>query len=52
MADVISQPSAFPDISPHTLQAPEDRHLFEGHIPCVVPSPAVDLSVCSVNKTT
>ena len=40
----ILHPSAFPDMSPHTLHDPEERHLLEGHIPCVVPSPAVVLS--------
>ena len=27
VVDVISQPSALPEISPHTLQAPVDKHL-------------------------
>ena len=27
VVDIISHPSAFPEISPQTLQAPVDRHL-------------------------
>ena len=27
LVDVISQPSALPDINPHTLHAPVERHL-------------------------
>ena len=42
--DVISQPSATPEISPQTLQPPVDKHLYElcplGHFPISVPSPA------------
>ena len=28
VVDVISQPSAYPEISPHTLHAPVERHLY------------------------
>ena len=44
-------PSAFPDMRPQTLQAPEERHLLETHIPWVVPSPGVVLSVVHVKET-
>ena len=52
-----SQPSATPDTSPHTLQAPFERHLLllllEGHFPNSVPSPAVIPSVItSLNHIT
>ena len=42
--DVISHPSATPEISPQTLQPPVERHLYEvwplGHFPISEPSPA------------
>ena len=42
--EVISQPSANPDIRLHTLHAPVERHLYElkllGHFPISFPSPS------------
>ena len=44
-AECISHPSANPDMEPHTLHSPVERHLLLpyalGHLPIVVPSPGV-----------
>ena len=45
VVDVISHPSAYPEINPQMLQAPVERHLYaeklEGQFPISEPSPVV-----------